>query len=296
MTDPDALAAVNPATPLDQLARIASERPDLRPTIAANPSTYDALLDWLAAFHNPQVDAVLALRRRPTAPPPGPPTYATYGTVPYVAYAPAPRAKFMEPMRSVPLLWSTYTARYAVGLALLAFADLFPFYLVYPIGYYSESFNYDLANVIQRGVAIGLVILAMTVFPSTVLRRIIAGALVLGALAYLYSDVGTLIFHPEYETWTFSYIAWLIVSQLSGIGVPIVAWFVLRGRPGVTVLFGVLAALLFVAAIALANAAQLQWPVNSIVLNIVAGILTVGAVWLGRAVHSAIRSTPVTAL
>lgn len=55
--------ALNPATPLADLAKIVQEAPHLRPQVAANPSTYPALLDWLGALGDPQVDAALRSRR-----------------------------------------------------------------------------------------------------------------------------------------------------------------------------------------------------------------------------------------
>lgn len=54
--------AADPATPQQLLADVAAARPDLRPVVAANPSAYPALLQWLAALGEPAVDE--ALRRR----------------------------------------------------------------------------------------------------------------------------------------------------------------------------------------------------------------------------------------
>lgn len=62
--DPQAGAAVDPATSGQDLMSIAAGRPDLRPAVAANPSTYPALLDWLQALGDPNVDAALARRHR----------------------------------------------------------------------------------------------------------------------------------------------------------------------------------------------------------------------------------------
>lgn len=58
-----AAQALDPATPLADLAKIVQEAPHLRPQVAANPSTYPALLDWLGALGDPQVDAALRNRR-----------------------------------------------------------------------------------------------------------------------------------------------------------------------------------------------------------------------------------------
>ncbi|WP_369374906.1 hypothetical protein AB1046_10145 [Promicromonospora sp. Populi] len=58
-----AAVALDPATPLADLAKIVQEAPHLRPQVAANRSTYPALLDWLGALGDPQVDAALRSRR-----------------------------------------------------------------------------------------------------------------------------------------------------------------------------------------------------------------------------------------
>ncbi len=65
MSDPQAFTAqqaADPATPAQTLADIAAQRPDLRAALASNPSTYQALLDWLAELGDPAVDAALAAR------------------------------------------------------------------------------------------------------------------------------------------------------------------------------------------------------------------------------------------
>jgi hypothetical protein len=67
--DPLAALAADPSTPAAQLARIATERPDLRARIADHPAAYPELLDWLAAQGDAQVTAVVA-RRRAAAPVP----------------------------------------------------------------------------------------------------------------------------------------------------------------------------------------------------------------------------------
>lgn len=56
--------AADPATPLEVLADIAAKEPSLRPYIAANPSTYPELLQWLSNLGDPAVDE--ALRGRDT--------------------------------------------------------------------------------------------------------------------------------------------------------------------------------------------------------------------------------------
>lgn len=65
MSDPQAFTAqqaADPATPAQTLADIAAQRPDLRAALASNPSTYQALLDWLGELGDPDVDAALAAR------------------------------------------------------------------------------------------------------------------------------------------------------------------------------------------------------------------------------------------
>ena len=54
--------ALDPLTPAVVLAKIAEVAPELRPALAENPATYDALLVWLAQMNDPNIDA--ALQRR----------------------------------------------------------------------------------------------------------------------------------------------------------------------------------------------------------------------------------------
>ncbi|MFF3063169.1 hypothetical protein ACFVQ3_01310 [Oerskovia sp. NPDC057915] len=58
-----AAQALDPSTPLEVLAQIVQEAPHLRPQVAANPSTYPALLEWLGNLGDPAVDAALRSRR-----------------------------------------------------------------------------------------------------------------------------------------------------------------------------------------------------------------------------------------
>jgi hypothetical protein len=58
-----AAQAADPSTPLEVLAQIVQDAPHLRPQVAANPSTYPALLDWLGNLGDPAVDAALRSRR-----------------------------------------------------------------------------------------------------------------------------------------------------------------------------------------------------------------------------------------
>lgn len=65
--DPTARAA-DPNASHAELYELARTRPDLRPQIAANPSTYPALLQWLGELNDPSIDAALARRGSSDAP------------------------------------------------------------------------------------------------------------------------------------------------------------------------------------------------------------------------------------
>lgn len=54
--------AADPATPLSRLSELARDFPAVRPIIAINPSTYEALLDWLKALDDPAVTEALNQR------------------------------------------------------------------------------------------------------------------------------------------------------------------------------------------------------------------------------------------
>lgn len=65
MTDPQhatAAQAADPTTPLQVLADLAAQRPDLRAVVAANPAAYPALLEWLGSLGDPDVDSALRAR------------------------------------------------------------------------------------------------------------------------------------------------------------------------------------------------------------------------------------------
>ncbi|WP_120004321.1 hypothetical protein [Nesterenkonia muleiensis] len=59
--DLEALAS-NPQTDWDVLHWIAENHPQLRPAVAANPGTYQELVDALGALGNPEIDAAIAER------------------------------------------------------------------------------------------------------------------------------------------------------------------------------------------------------------------------------------------
>jgi hypothetical protein len=54
--------AHNPHTDQQTLANIANEYPEYRAAIAANPNSYPALLEWLAALEDPEVTVALENR------------------------------------------------------------------------------------------------------------------------------------------------------------------------------------------------------------------------------------------
>ena len=113
MTDSSAFTpaqAADPGTSAQDMARIAAERPDLWPSLAANPSLYPDLRQWLRQVGGEEVqEALTALEQQTasmhvvqaenrgageTAPPPPPPTGGFSGAVPpsapSVAYASVP--------------------------------------------------------------------------------------------------------------------------------------------------------------------------------------------------------------
>ncbi|TJZ81227.1 hypothetical protein FCG67_00795 [Rhodococcus oryzae] len=63
--------ALDPYTPLQTLGHIAQSDAALRPYVAANPSAYPDLLDWLAELGDPEVDAALKARPDRTEAKPG---------------------------------------------------------------------------------------------------------------------------------------------------------------------------------------------------------------------------------
>lgn len=62
MTQDPAARAADPNTSHSELYELVRSRPDLRPIIAENPSTYPALLDWLGGLGEPAIDDALARR------------------------------------------------------------------------------------------------------------------------------------------------------------------------------------------------------------------------------------------
>jgi outer membrane protein assembly factor BamB len=60
--------ASDPQTDLATLAQLAYDNPELRVAVAANPSAYEGLLEWLAGVGDPAVTAALAARGRAETP------------------------------------------------------------------------------------------------------------------------------------------------------------------------------------------------------------------------------------
>lgn len=157
MAFPDARAAVaalaDQSATLTDLREIVTQFPELRPVVAAYPSTDDALLSWLRELRDPAVDVQLAKRasagqsrpgyetvaRPPTAPEPvshpavtyGPATYptATVGRPEVIASAPPPGGAAYSPAQEpaprpkrtvLPLVLTIVAALVIVGAGIAA--------------------------------------------------------------------------------------------------------------------------------------------------------------------------------
>ena len=109
MSEPESFSAAqasDPATPGQVLADIAALRPDLRAAVAANPSAYPGLLEWLGSLGEPAVDAAIAARGPAAAapqpqyqpPPAGPATALPAASLPpqgqYAPSGPATAAPY----------------------------------------------------------------------------------------------------------------------------------------------------------------------------------------------------------
>lgn len=105
MTTPSeftASTAADPSTPPAVLADIATHRPDLRASVAANPAAYPELLGWLRAQGDPAVAAAIDARsaqQRPVAGPPAPPA------PPAPDWQPAPDAQQSGDAQHTQPLW-----------------------------------------------------------------------------------------------------------------------------------------------------------------------------------------------
>ena len=119
MTDPSAFSpeqASDPGTSAQDMAAIAAGRPDLWPALAANPSLYPDLRQWLGRIDDPAVKEALAASEHQAGstseerseaeaapvppPPPPPPAGGPAGSVPpapAAALSPAPPPPALSP-------------------------------------------------------------------------------------------------------------------------------------------------------------------------------------------------------
>ena len=105
MTEPTRFTtqqAADPNTPAQLLADMAALRPDLRPIVAANPTAYPGLLEWLGSLGEPPVDAALAVRAAAEAGSPG-------GSPP--GAFPQPAQPWQEPQQAPAQPWQAQAAQ-----------------------------------------------------------------------------------------------------------------------------------------------------------------------------------------
>lgn len=123
---PEELArlAVDPATSEQHLADLAGHWPELRPLVAANPTAYAGLLEWLSGLGDAGVDAALAARGAVVQ---AAAVAAPFGTRPaassFAGAAAAPvagRPRTPSPDRSMnlTLAWGSHRVRHLTGVAL----------------------------------------------------------------------------------------------------------------------------------------------------------------------------------
>lgn len=118
-TDTDLAAAADPGTPAAELGRIAAERADLHLTLAKNPSTYEALLDWMLQQGDAATQAAIHERRGTAPEPAAEPAAGAAPETPTPAQpkpAPAPR----KPMGRGGWLLVGVAIGFVVGAALSA--------------------------------------------------------------------------------------------------------------------------------------------------------------------------------
>lgn len=94
-----AAEAANPSTSQARLAELAHTYPQLRSAIAANPSSYEALREWIAQFPEPE------------------PVSAETAAVAVPAVDVPAGADQSKPTRAIPLRWGTYRLRYWISFA-----------------------------------------------------------------------------------------------------------------------------------------------------------------------------------
>lgn len=99
--------AADPSSTGELLAAIAGGRPDLRPYVASNPSTYPALLEWLGGLSDPAVDSALHARSSATMAPPPPPAAPPAAYTPTAVQQPTLLYGQPAPVLSPKLLAST---------------------------------------------------------------------------------------------------------------------------------------------------------------------------------------------
>lgn len=279
--------ATDPATSQARLGELANEVPEVRAAIAEHPSAYDALLTWLSQLQDPAVDAAL-LRRAggtvPATPPPAAPALDVYATMqspaaavavatPSAAQVTAPATpaaasgRWQEPTRSLSLKWGSYQPRYLIAVALV----VLPLVLspLLPLLAYRTNYSVYNALIIVAALlpAIGWVA-ALVIIPSTGVRRGIAVPLVLlgaygGAMSIGIGGLG------------------LVFAML--------AWLILRGRPGLSYLV-----LIATPGALVITAIGMDYRFYDVrfIFSLLALLLLVGLAWLARAI--ATKRRPVS--
>lgn len=261
--------AADPGTDLGTLADIATHHPALRATVAANPSTYEGLLDWLGQLGDPTVDAALAIRA-------GGAPVAAPAVSPYAAAVTPSADRWTEPTRSLPLAWGTYGVRYgvALGLAVLPVVNNLIFTVLYATTYFDGM--YELGSVLG---VFGRVLFwgaAIAVIPSTLKGRLIAGGLVLATFlpSLVYPVLG-------------GGMLYLFVAT-AGEAAMIGAWLAVRLRPGRAY------ALLPIVTPGIVIGYLRGSGGLDIVLTLLSTVIAIGIIWIARAVAASGRAVPVT--
>lgn len=226
----DELAAANPGTDPLELVRLAHEHPELRALVAANPSTYSGLLHWLGQFGDPAIDAAIARRLGVSPPEPAPAATAP----------PSTDAGWHEPAREVPLRWSAYEPRYATALGVLGLGLLLP-----------PAFAANAGTLGPLLITLALGLVGIAVMPTTLPRRLVAGALIvpISATALIAEALGDSI------------------SSLLVVPLALAVWLVLRQRSALSYLL-------------LLAGAALGAVVALVVAPLVAGLVQVGLVFV----------------
>ncbi|HEY5223115.1 MAG TPA: hypothetical protein VIJ18_08760 [Microbacteriaceae bacterium] len=192
--------AANPATSPERLAELAYHHPSMRAVVAANPSAYPGLIEWIRTYgQTPSgtVAAGSAIAAVTVA------NSAASGTQPFAA------AKSARTSGSV---GSRVLVAVGVAVYLLTVAIPWPF-VVRGVGITLEILAYS------------LLVVAIVLLPTTVARRVVAGVMV-GVVGILPAIMSI--------TCVYFYLDWLwFVSY----GVFVLAWLIARERSGWTYLF-----------------------------------------------------------